>query len=113
MIPRGVAFFCWTGGILDSVGLELPCEVLVGPGVCLKVSWFSGFGKTIQEVVHCNHPPCLRNGLFLKSVHPAIEVLGVPNAVAVDLGDLDARYEWILESRIDQQGGTEVVLIPV
>ena len=32
----------------------------------------------------------------------------MPNSVAVDLEELDARDGWILESRIDQRGGTEV-----
>ena len=32
----------------------------------------------------------------------------MPNTVTVDLEELDARDGWILESRIDQQGGTEV-----
>ena len=35
------------------------------------------------------------------------------NAVAVDLEKLDARDGCILESRIDQQGGTEVGPLPV
>ena len=30
----------------------------------------------------------------------------MPNAVAVDLEEIDARDGWILESRIDRQGGT-------
>ena len=37
----------------------------------------------------------------------------MPNAVAVDLEDINARDGWILESRIYQQGGTEVGLLPV
>ena len=37
-------------GILKPVGLELPREVLVKTSVCLRVDWFSGSGKTIQEV---------------------------------------------------------------
>ena len=32
----------------------------------------------------------------------------MPIMVAVDLEELDARYGWILDSRIDLQGGTEV-----
>ena len=47
-------------------------------------------------------PPCLRKQLFPKSAHLALEVLGVPNSVTVDLGELDARDGCILESRIDQ-----------
>ena len=79
----------------------------------LGVSRFSGVGQTIQEVGRCNRPPCLRNRFFPKSVHPALGVLGVPDLVAVDLEKLDARDGWILESRIDQQGGTEVGPLPV
>ena len=69
---------------------------------------FSGVGQTIQEVGLCNHPPCLRNQFFPKSVLPALGVLGVPNLVAIDLKELNARDGCILERRIDQQGGTEV-----
>ena len=54
----------------------------------------------------CNRPLYLRNRLFTKLVHPALGVLDKPNAVAVDLEELDARNGWILESTIDQQGGT-------
>ena len=90
------------GGIFEPVGLELPREALVKPGVCLGVSRFSGVGQTMQEVGRCNRPPCLRKQLFPKSAHLALEVLGVPNSVTVDLGELDARDGCILESRIDQ-----------
>ena len=83
------------------------------PGVCLGVSRFSGVGQTIQEMGRCNRPPCLRNRLFPKSVHPVPGVLGVPDSVAIDLEKLDAREWWILESRVDQQGGTEVGPLPV
>ena len=37
----------------------------------------------------------------------------MPNLVAVDLEELDTRDGWILESRIDQQGGAEVGPLPV
>ena len=37
----------------------------------------------------------------------------MPNSVAVDLEELDVRDRWILESRIDQQGGTEFSPLPV
>ena len=36
----------------------------------------------------------------------------MPNSVAVDLEDIDERDGWILDSRIDQQGGTEVGILP-
>ena len=37
----------------------------------------------------------------------------MPDSVAVDLEELDARDGWILESRIDRQGGTKVGPLPV
>ena len=37
----------------------------------------------------------------------------MPNSVAVDLEELDARDRCILESRIDRQGGAEVSPLPV
>ena len=77
------------------------CEALVEPGVCLRVSRFSGVGQTILEVDYCNRPPCLRNRLSPKLVHQALGVLGVPDSVAIDLKEIDARDGWILESRID------------
>ena len=105
---RGEGLFSSDGGIFEPVGLELLREALVKTGVCLGVGRFSGVGQTIQEVGRCNRPPFLRNRLFPKLVHPSLEVLGVPNLVAVDLEDLNARDGCILESRLDQQGGTEV-----
>ena len=72
------------------MGLELPCEALVEPSVRLGVGRLSGVGETIQEVGRCNRPPCLRNQLFPKSVHPALGVLGVPDSVALDLEELNA-----------------------
>ena len=101
------------GGVFEPVGLKLPCEALVEPGVCLGVGRFSGVRQTIQEVGCCNRPQCLRNRFFPKSIHPALEVLAVPNSVAVDLEELDARDGCILENRIDQQGGTEVGPLPL
>ena len=108
-----MAFFLSDKGIFEAVGPELLCEAIVEPGVCLGVSWFSGVGQTIQEMVHCNCPPCLGNQLFPKLVHPELGVLGVQNSMAVDLEELDTRDGYILESRIDQQGGTEVVPLPI
>ena len=58
-------------------------------------------------------PPYLRNQFFPKSFHLALGVLGVPNAVAVDLEELDARDGCILEGRIDGQGDTEFGPLPV
>ena len=42
-------------------------------------------------------------------MHPALVVLGVPEPIEVDMEEFDARDGWILEIRIDQQGGTEVI----
>ena len=55
-----------------------------------------------------NRPPCLRTRLLPTSVHSALGVLGMSDAVPVELEDLDVRDGWILESRIDPEGGTEV-----
>ena len=81
-------------------------EALVEPGLFLRVDSFSGIGKTIQKVVRCNRLPCLRNWLFPKSVHPGLGLIGVPNAVVVDLEEIDARDGWILDNWIDRQGST-------
>ena len=70
-------------------------------------------GQTIQEVGCCNCPPCLRNRFFPKPVHPALGVIGVMDTVAVDLEQFNARDGWILEIRIDQQGGTGVDPLPL
>ena len=102
---QGDGIFSLDRRIFEPICLEFLCETLVKPSVCLGVRQFPGVRKTIQEVGRCNCPPCLRNQLFPKLVHPALGVLGVPNSVAVDLEELDARDGWILENRIDQQGG--------
>ena len=105
---QGGGLFSLDGGIFEPVGLELLCEALVEPSVCLGVGRFSGIGQTIQEVGRCSCPLCLRNRFFPKSVHPALGLLGVPNLAAVDLEEIDVGDGCILESRIDQQGGIEV-----
>ena len=110
---QGDGLFSSDGGIFEPVGLELLREALIEPGVCLGVGRFSGVEQTIQEVGRCNRPPCLRNRLFTKVVHPMLGLLVVPNLVAVELEELDTRDGWILESRIDRQGGTEVGPLPV
>ena len=61
----------------------------------------------------CNIPLCLINRLLTKSVHLALGVLGMSDAVPVDLEDLDARDRWILERSIDPEGGAEVATLPV
>ena len=101
------------GGILEPVDIELLCGALVNPGMRLRVRWFSGVGQTIHEVGPCNQPPCPRNRFFPKSAHPELGVLGVLNTVAVDLEDCNARDGYIVDIRIEQQGSTEVVPLPV
>ena len=54
---QGGGFLSSDRGVLNPICLELPCEALVDPGVCLGVSRFSGIGQTIQEVGCCNLPP--------------------------------------------------------
>ena len=110
---EGDCLFLSDRGIFEAVALEFPCEALVEPSVCFGVSRFSGVRQTIQEVGRCNCPPCLRNRFFPKLFQMTFGVLGVPDLVAVDLEKVDARDGWILESRIDQQGGTEVGPLPV
>ena len=72
-----------------------------------------GIGQATQEVGRCNRLPCLRNQLFPKLVHPSLGVPGVTDLVDVDLKEFDARDGWILERRIGQQGGTEVIPLPI
>ena len=88
---QGGGLFLSDGGIFEPVGLELLREALVEPGTCLGIGRFYGVRQTIKEVGRCNRPPCLRNRFFPKSVHLALGVLGVPNLVAVDLEDPNAR----------------------
>ena len=58
---KGGGLFSSDRGIFEPIGLEVLCEALVEPGVCLGVSQFSRVGQTNQEVGRCNRPPCLRN----------------------------------------------------
>ena len=67
---QGGGIFLSDGGIFEPVGLELPCEEFVKPGVCLRVSRFSGVRKTIQEVVRCNCPP-MSEKLIISQVGPS------------------------------------------
>ena len=53
---QGDGLFLSDGGIFEPVGLELPCEALVEPGVSLGAGRFSGVGQTTQEVGCCNCP---------------------------------------------------------
>ena len=86
---------------------------LLSPVCAWESAGFLGSGRPSRRWAVAIAPLCLRNRFFPKSVYPAIGVLGVPNLVAVDLEELDARDGWILESRIDQQGDTEVGPLPV
>ena len=94
-------------GVFDPIFFEFLGEVLVQSDVSLGVGGLSGVGESFQEVSRCNRPPCLRNQILPNLVHLALGVLGVTDSVLVDLGGLDARDGWILESRVDQQGGGE------
>ena len=47
---QGGSLFLTDGGIFEPVGLELPHEALVEPGVFLRVGRFPGVGQIIQEV---------------------------------------------------------------
>ena len=55
-----------------------------------------------------NRPPCLRIRLLLRLFHSALGLMGMSDAVLVDLEDLNGRDGWILESRIDLKGVAEV-----
>ena len=94
-------------GIYDTVGFELSGEALVETSVSLWVRGGSGIGQAIQEVGHCNIPPCLINLLFPKSVHMVLGVPGVMDPVAGDLEEFDVMDVCILEIRIGQQSGIE------
>ena len=105
---EGGGFFSSDWKILDLVGFKLPGESHVQSAVGLGVGRLPGVWETIQEVGRCNQPPCLRKQLLTKSVHSELGVLGVSDAVTVDLKDLDSKDGWILESRIDIEVGAEV-----
>ena len=42
---QGDGLFLSEESIFKPIGLELPCEALVEPGVCLRVSRFLGSGR--------------------------------------------------------------------
>ena len=94
--------------VLDPIDFKLLGDLHVQSNVGLGVGGLPGVWEASHEVGCCNCPPCLRNRLLPKSVHSSFGVLGVSDAVLVDLEDLDARDRWILESRIDCEGGAEV-----
>ena len=91
--------------IFDSLSFELAGEAPVHADVSLGVRGVSRVREVVQEVGRCNRPPCLRNLFFTKLVHLELGVIGVLDLVPVDLEDFEARDGWILERRIDQQGG--------
>ena len=78
-------------GISDPVSFELLGELLVQAEVILGVRGVSGVGESIEEMVCCNLPPCLRNRFFPKSVHSALGVLGMTYSVPVNLEEFDMR----------------------
>ena len=82
-------------------------ESYVQSDVVLGVSGLLGVWEARQEVGRLNRPICLRNLLLPKLVHLALGLLGMSYTVPVDLEYLDARYGWILESRIDIEGCAE------
>ena len=105
---KGGCFFLFDQRFLNPVGFKLLGEPQVQSGVGLGVGGLPGVWEVIQEVGHCNRPPCLRNRLLPKSVNLALGLLGVSDAVPVDLEELDVRDGWILESKVDREGAAEV-----
>ena len=105
---EGDGFFSSDRRILDPVGLNIPGDSHVQSAVGLGVVGLPGVWEASWEVGCRNSPPCLRNRLLPKSVHLALVVLGVSDAVPIDLKDLNSRDGWILESRINLEGGAEV-----
>ena len=105
--PGGIFSFNW--GVFNPICFEFPGKALDQSNASLGVRGLLRVRESHQEVGRQNHPPCLRNRLLPKSVHSALRVMGVTDSVPVDLEDLDVRDGWILESRIDRQGGAEVV----
>ena len=74
-----------------AVGLELLRKSLVDPSVCLRVRWFSGVGKTIQELGRCNRPPMPEKPI-LSQVGPSVAwSTWRARRVVVDLEDYNAR----------------------
>ena len=77
----------------------------------LTVAWesvgFRGSGRPARRWVAAIPPPALKTDSF-PSQSTLLGILGMSDAVPVDLEYLDLRYGWILESRIDREGGVEV-----
>ena len=105
--------FSFDRRVLQAVVFEPPVETSIQSSVGLGVERLSWVGETIQEVGCHNWPLCLRNLLFPKSVHSALGVLGMSEPVSIYLQDFNSREGQILESRADQQGGAEIVPLPV
>ena len=99
--------------VLNAVGFKLTGEVSVQSGVGLFTGEGSWVREAIQEVVHCNRLPRLRNRLFPKSAQTSFGVVIMSDPVSIYLKDFELREGWILESRVHRQGGTEVVPLPI
>ena len=98
---EGGELFPFEWRVLDPIGFELSGELHVQYDIGLVFRGTLEVWEVSQELGRCNRPPCLRNRLLSKSVHSALGVLGLSVSVPLDLEDLDSRYRWILESRID------------
>ena len=89
-MPIWVAFSCLTGGGVDPICFEFPGEVLVQSDVILGIRGILRVGESIQEVVRCNHPPCLRNRLLPKPFGLAACRLGGSRCKGwMDIGNQD------------------------
>ena len=62
------SLFLFDWRVLDAVGFKLTGKTSVQSVVGLGVRRMSLVWESIQEVVHHNLPPCLRNRLFPKSL---------------------------------------------
>ena len=63
--------------VLNIIGFKLAGEAAVQYSVGLGIWRFYGIGETIQEIDHCNCPPCLENQLFPKSVQVPLGVVSM------------------------------------
>ena len=105
---KGGGFLPFDRRVLDPVCFKLTVESHVQSDIGLGVGGLPGVWEDSQEAGRRNHPPFLRNQPLPKSVRSALVVLDMSNVVPIDLEDLNARDGWILESRIDLEGGAEV-----
>ena len=72
-----------------------------------------GPDRPSRRWVAATTPHAREKKIFLKSFHPVLGVPGMTDLVDVDLEESDARDGWILESRIEKQGGKEVSPLPI